>query len=550
MAGVEKQPENWQTLPWKQFQQNVYRLQQRIYRAERRGDRKQVHNLQRLLMRSWSARYLAVRQVAQDNRGKKTPGVDGVASLTPKQRLKYAHRLERLPQKADPVRRVYIPKPNNPNEQRPLGIPTLYDRVAQALVKLALEPEWKARFEPNSYGFRPGRCAQDAIEAIFKSIHLKPKYVLDADIEKCFDKIDREALLEKLVAIQPITKVVRAWLKAGILDNGEMLFPEAGVPQGGVISPLLANVALHGLENHLVSTCPHPHKPGMSRYADDFVVLHEDYETLQKLREQAETWLAGMGLRLKPEKTHIRHTLQTLDGQAGFDFLGFNIRQFLVGKYHTTTFRDKPGFKTLIKPSRKAQKHHQGRIGEVIQKHRSQAQVALITNLNPIIRGWSNYYRSCVAKKIFNRMDHQVHYQLFQWARHRHPNRTAGWRFRHYWRCIGKRITFNNGTATLIHHAATPIQRHIKVRGDKSPFDGDWQYWVWRLVRTPGQLPQWAKVLKRQGGKCAFCGLCFTTNDVMELHHRDHNHNHNKLSNLALLHGYCHDQIHRDETCL
>jgi len=414
---------------------------------------------------------------------------------------------------------------------------------------LALEPEWEARFEPNSYGFRPGRCAQDAIEAIFKSIHLKPKYVLDADIERCFDKINREALLEKLAAIRPITQVVRAWLKAGILDKGEMLFPEAGTPQGGVVSPLLANVALHGLENHLVSTCPPPRKPGISRYADDFVVLHEDYETLQKLREQAETWLAGMGLRLKTEKTHIRHTLQTLDGQAGFDFLGYTIRQFPVGKYHTATFRDKPGFKTLIKPSRKAQKRHQGRIRDIIRKHRSQAQAALIINLNSIIRGWSNYYRSCVAKKIFNRMDHQVHYQLFQWARHRHPNKTAGWRFRHYWRGIGKRITFSNGTATLVHHAATPIKRHIKVKGDKSPFDGDWRYWVRRLARTPGQPPQWTKVLKRQDGKCAFCGLCFMASDVMELHHQDRNPSHKGLSNLALLHGHCHDQIHRDETC-
>jgi RNA-directed DNA polymerase len=185
MADVNRRTEDWKTLPWKPYQRNVYRLQKRIYRAKRRGDVKRVHNLQRLLLRSWSARTLAVRKVTQDNRGKRTPGVDGVASLTPKQRLAYAKRLRHLDQAADPVRRTYLPKPNG--ELRPLGIPTMYDRAKQALVKLALEPEWEAVFEPNSYGYRPGRSAHDAIVAIFLSIHLRPKYVLEADIEKCFD---------------------------------------------------------------------------------------------------------------------------------------------------------------------------------------------------------------------------------------------------------------------------------------------------------------------------------------------------------------------------
>jgi RNA-directed DNA polymerase len=271
MADVERHTEDWKKLPWKAYQRNVFRLQKRIYQAERRGDHKRVHNLQRLLLRSWSARCLAVRQVSQDNRGKRTPGVDGVASLTPEQRLAYARRLCNLPQKADPVRRTYIPKPNNPVEQRPLGIPTMYDRACQALVKRALEPEWEARFEPNSYGFRPGRCAQDAIEAIYNFIRLKPKYVLDADIEKCFDRISHEDLLRKLSATQPITRLVQDWLKAGIVDDGKTIFPEAGTPQGGVASPLLANVALHGLESYLVKNCKHPNKPGVIRYADDFV---------------------------------------------------------------------------------------------------------------------------------------------------------------------------------------------------------------------------------------------------------------------------------------
>ncbi len=269
--------------------------------------------------------------------------MDGVASLTPKQRLAYARRLTDLSQKADPARRVYIPKLNNPNEQRPLGIPTMYDRARQALVKLVLEPEWEARFEPNSYGFRPGRCPHDAIEAIFNFIRLKPKYVLDADIEKCFDRIDHQALVCKLKAISPISRLVKAWLKAGVVEHGETLFPETGAPQGGVASPLLANVALHGLEDHLVKVCPHPNKPGVIRFADDFVILHEDWETLLVLWDKTDAWLAEMGLKLKPSKTHIRHTLTEFDGQIGFDFLGFTIRQFPVGKYHTRTYRGNAG---------------------------------------------------------------------------------------------------------------------------------------------------------------------------------------------------------------
>jgi len=235
MANVAIHIEDWKTLPWKKFQRNVFRLQKRIYQASRRDDRKRVHNLQRLLLRSWSARCLAVRQVTQDNRGKHTPGVDGVASLTPHQRLRLADRLRHLRLWiVQLIRRVYIPKPGNPTEQRGLGIPVMADRACQALVKLALEPEWEAKFEPNSYGFRPGRSTHDAIEAIFITICRKPMFVYDADIAKCFDRIAWKALLDKLKAIPLIQRLVKDWLKAGILDNGQWLFPEAGTPQGGV----------------------------------------------------------------------------------------------------------------------------------------------------------------------------------------------------------------------------------------------------------------------------------------------------------------------------
>jgi len=248
-----------------------FRLQKRIYQAARRNDIKRVHNLQRLLLRSWSARCLAVRRGTQDNRGKKTPRVDGVASLTPRQRRQMVEQLRDLSHKPAPLRRVYIPKPGRSDEWRPLAIPTLFDRAYQTLIKLALEPEWEARFEPNSYGFRPGRSPHDAIEAIFNCIRLKPKYVLDADITKCFDRISHQALLQKLHTIRPIEHLVRGWLKAGILDHGHYIFPQVGTPQGGPLSPLLANVALHGLETALHQAAPAQSPPGVIRYADDFV---------------------------------------------------------------------------------------------------------------------------------------------------------------------------------------------------------------------------------------------------------------------------------------
>src|SRR5262249_44597165 len=238
--------QEWRDIDWPRVEVDVHTLQRRIYRASQRGEVKLVRRLQRLLMSSWSAKCLAVRKVTQDNQGKKTAGVDGIASLGPEERLPLVSDLG-LEARPKPVRRVWIPKPGT-DEKRPLGIPTMYDRALQALVKLALEPEWEAKFEPNSYGFRPGRSCHDAIEAILTAVRYVPKYILDADIAKCFDRISHEALLDKLDTFPLLRRVIRAWLKAGVLD-GATLFPtEEGTPQGGVISPLLANIALHGLE--------------------------------------------------------------------------------------------------------------------------------------------------------------------------------------------------------------------------------------------------------------------------------------------------------------
>lgn len=314
----------WKDVEWRKLEQRVYKLQKRIFRASNRGDVKAVRKLQKTLMRSWSARMLAVRRVTQNNQGKKTAGIDGVKSLTPKQRLKLVPQL-RLNSKVKPTRRVWIPKPGT-EEKRPLGIPTMYDRTLQALVKLALEPEWEARFETNSYGFRPGRSCHDAIEAIFTIIAQKARYVLDADIAKCFDKINHDALLRKLNTFPTIRRQVRAWLKAGVMD-GNTLYPTSeGTPQGGVISPLLANIALHGMENRIKQAFPkrditlkgkyigYKSEARLVRYADDFCVLHEDLTVVQRCQQIINEWLKDIGLELKPSKTRITHTFESFEG--------------------------------------------------------------------------------------------------------------------------------------------------------------------------------------------------------------------------------------------
>lgn len=305
----------WKTLPWKKIERNVFKLQKRIYKASVNEDLAKVHKLQKLLIKSHCARLLAIRKVTQDNRGRLTAGVDKVKILTGKQRLKLSYSLT-LKQKAKPLRRVWIAKPNS-NEKRPLGIPTINNRVQQALLKSILEPEWEARFEVNSYGFRPGRSAHDAISAIFNSINQSPKWVLDADIEKCFDKINHTKLLSKLNTIPLFRQLIKGWLKAGVLDNGVFSKTEAGTPQGGVISPLLANIALHGMENDImtlfkqrrISKTKLSPKVTFIRYADDFLVFHESREVIESCQHYLEQWLSELGLVMKASKTKVVHTL-------------------------------------------------------------------------------------------------------------------------------------------------------------------------------------------------------------------------------------------------
>ncbi|WP_322112013.1 group II intron reverse transcriptase/maturase [Aerosakkonema funiforme] len=542
----------WQDLNWRKLERVTFKLQKRIFQASERGDVKAVRKLQKTLIRSWSARCIAVRRVTQDNQCKNTAGVDGAKTLSPKQRIVLTKNL-RITGKSKPARRVMIAKPGT-DEKRPLGIPTIHDRALQALLKLALEPEWEAKFEPNSYGFRPGRSCHDAIEAIFSSIKTKAKYVLDADIAKCFDRINHEALLKKIDTFPTMRRQLRAWLKAGVVDQGELFPTNEGTPQGGVISPLLANIALHGMEERVKQYAEtlkgdkgkERNRTSLSliRYADDFVIIHEDINVVKTCQKVIADWLSDIGLELKPSKTKLTHTYKELEGNVGFDFLGFHIQQYKVGNYRCakSTNGKLLGFKTIITPSKAKVKNHLDKIAEVIDNHKTASQAALISKLSPIIRGWSNYYSTVVSKEIFSKLDMLTYEKLRAWAKRRGKGNINKDK---YWRTVGNRrwcFSTEDGLE-LAQHKATPIIRHVNVKGRASPYNGDWTYWSKRRGKYPGTPNRVSKLLNRQKGKCSHCGLYFTSTDIVEVDHEIPKSLGGKdaYGNLRLLHKHCHD---------
>ncbi len=514
----------WNTLNWRKLERAVFKLQKRIYRASQRGDKRAVQKLQKTLMRSWAARCIAVRRVTQDNKGKNTAGVDRVKSLNTTQRIKAAQNLK-LNHKANALRRVWIPKPGR-EEKRPLGIPTIKDRTKQALAKLALEPEWEAKFEESSYGFRPGRSAHDAIEHIFIGLNQAQKYVLDADIAKCFDKINHSELLKKINTFPKMRRQIKAWLKAGIFEGNRIFPTKEGTPQGGVISPLLANIALHGMIDDIASQYPIKKringkalkwKPTIVRYADDFVVFHRDKTVIHELKYKISQWLEPMGLTLKDEKTRICHTaLRLEDEEPGFDFLGFNIRQFKDN-------RARLGFKTIIQPSEKSVKKHVQKLREIIQKNKCAKVIDLIAELNPNIRGWANYFRTVCSATTFKRVHHDLYSMLLHWGKRRTGKYKTS--YQKYWKEIKGRMTFSSEAPkggepfTLRTHNQIAIKRHIKVKGNKSPYDGDWAYWGNRLQTYIVLKPRVHMLLKKQNAKCNWCGLQFKSNDEWDVDH-------------------------------
>lgn len=548
-----KTTEAWNTINWAKVQRKVFKLQKRIYQASLSGQNAKARKLQKLLVKSYYAKLLAVRRVTQDNQGKRTAGVDGIKSITPKQRLELAESLSKY-QKAKPLRRKWIPKPNG--EERPLGIPTIQDRVRQALVKSALEPQWEARFEGESYGFRPGRSAHDAMSRIFAGIKLKDYYILDADISKCFDKINHDYLLSKIDCPSTMKAQIRQWLKAGVMDNGIFNATETGTPQGGIISPLLANIALDGMIRLIDQNFPKKKSTVQAkviRYADDFVVISPHLEIIQQCQFAIEEWLKPIGLELKPAKTRICHTLREIEVNGkkvapGFDFLGWNFRQYPVGKHHSGKTGSQNskllGFKTLIKPSKKAIKAHADKVKQVIKTHKTAPQYALIKHLNPVIRGWCNYHSKVVSKETFSSLDHITWQRLRAWTVSRCGKANYG-KLKNYFRKNENRA-WNFETKDgykLLNHANTPIIRHVTVRPEASPYDGNWVYWSTRKGTSFDVPNKVAFLLKKQKGKCNFCGQYFTPEDIAEIDHiiPTSKGGKNDYKNLQLLHRHCHD---------
>lgn len=537
----------WNTLNWQKLERAVFKLQKRIYRASQRGDKKAVRKLQKTLLRSWSALCIAVRKVTQDNKGKNTAGVDRIKSLSPEQRLELTQNLK-IDHKASSLRRVWIPKSGS-SEKRPLGIPTIRDRAKQALAKMALEPEWEAKFETNSYGFRPGRSAHDAIEHIFIGLGGCHKYVLDADISKCFDKINHAELLRKLDTFPTMKRQVKAWLKAGILDGDEFFPTKEGTPQGGVISPLLANIALHGMIDDITSQYQTQKringkavkwKPIIIRYADDFVVLHSNVEVIIEVKEKISHWLKHLDLTLNEEKTKICHSTERYkDNEPGFNFLGFNIKKFKDNRANL-------GYKTIIQPSEKSIRNHIQNLREILKSHRHSKTSDLIKVLNPVIKGWANYYRTVCSAQTFKQIHHELYMMLKHWGRRRTKSYSRTYQL--YWKKIEGKMTFSSdapkgGKPILLRtHNDVRIVRHVKVRGKNSPYDGNYSYWGERLSKVSGISLRVQKLLKQQKAKCNKCGLHFKSDDKWEVDHVLPKIDGGKdtYNNLQLLHLHCH----------
>ncbi|MGH3468688.1 MAG: group II intron reverse transcriptase/maturase [Thermocrispum sp.] len=503
--GPEGDDSDWLSIDWQRAEEDVRRLRQRIFTASKAGDLKRVRNLQKLMLRSRANALLSVRRVTERNDGRKTAGIDGVVVVTAPGKAFLADSVQHHGDSWEPkpVKRVFIPKANG--KQRPLGIPVIVDRVRQAQVVNALEPEWEARFEPKSYGFRPGRGCHDAIACIFATVSGKSarrRWVLDADLVAAFDRIDHAHLLSTLGSF-PAKGLVERWLKAGVVDRGRFAPTEEGTPQGGVVSPVLLNVALHGMEqaagfayrrSGLRAGRTADDSPVVVRYADDLVAMCLSREQAQEVKSRLAAWLAPRGLAFNEEKTQIVH----LD--EGFDFLGFNVRRYQG--------------KLLIKPSKAALQRHRERLAAEMFALRGANAEAVISRLNPIIRGWSAYYRKVVSSRAFARMDKHVWTLTYKWASYSHSNKPKDWVVARYFgqfnESRGDRWVFGDrdSGAYLRKHAWTRIVRHQMVPGTASPDDPDLtEYWAERRRRNTPPLDGISlRLLKKQRGRCPRCG--------------------------------------------
>jgi len=465
----------WDTINWQKANLEVSCLQARIVKATQEGRWGKVKALQHLLTHSFSAKVLAVKRVTE-NTGKCTAGVDGEIWNTPKKKAKAVRSLRQRGYRPQPLRRVYIPKKNG--KLRPISIPTITDRAMQALYRLALDPVAETTADLNSYGFRLQRSTADAIEQCFNVLAPKrsASWILEGDIKSCFDLISHEWLLKNI----PLDKaILRKWLKAGFIEKNLLHSTEDGTPQGGIISPVLANMALDGLERELKNNFRRKpsRKVNFVRYADDFIVTAGSKELLeQEVLPVIQSFLEERGLVLSQEKTKITHI------EEGFDFLGQTIRKF--------------NGKLIIKPAKNNTVSFLSKVRQIIKTNKQATAGNLILQLNPVIRGWANFHRHVVSKRTFGSVDYAIFKALWQWAVRRHPRKGKRWIKDKYFKVYGRRkwvftgtIPDKNGaqrTVRLFYAAATPIQRHVKIQSQANPYDPQWTaYFTSRQRKLP-----------------------------------------------------------------
>lgn len=488
--------ESWKKLPWKKFRKNLFRLQKRTYKAVREGDAAKARSLQKLIMRSRAARFLAIRQVTQLNNGKKTAGIDGKLALTYKERFELEQKLET--QAANwqhkGLRSISIPKKDG--SKRILKVPTISDRAWQCLAKFAIEPAHEANFHERSYGFRPGRSAHDAQKFLFNNLRSYAKgyqkRVIELDIKKCFDRISHSSIMKRLIAPKAIKQGIFRCLKAGIDPE----FPEQGTCQGGVVSPLLANVALNGIENIHKSV----------RYADDMICVLKPEDNATLILEQIQEFLAQRGMEISERKTKITAVTD------GFDFLGWHFKVQNNGKFRST-------------PSEENYKSFRNKIKAIVNSSNYGAKVKA-KKLAPIVRGWRNYHRYCKMDESRNSLYFIQNRAFKVFNKERKQDRKSA------------KILLNQAFAIVSYSE----NKFVNVKGDKSPYDGDLVYWSQRNSKLYDGYT--AKTLKRQSHSCHHCGLKLSSEEKVHLHHLDGNHDNWEYNNLAVVHESCHDYIH------